>query len=92
MVGKSPKGEFAARTLKTKSKNARWKDRYYKRRMLHLDVKADPLEVLCRLEPSCLKRLEWNANSQTLPLENASEYNSLRTVSRLRLSYRAMVH
>ena len=44
MVGKSPKGEFSARTLKTKSKNARWKDRYFKRRMLHLDVKADPLE------------------------------------------------
>ncbi|MEM2133335.1 MAG: 30S ribosomal protein S12 [Candidatus Jordarchaeaceae archaeon] len=44
MVGESPKGEFAARILKTKSKKARWKDRYYKRRMLHLDVKADPLE------------------------------------------------
>ncbi len=44
MVGKSPKGEFAARTLSAKSKKARWKDRYYKRRMLRLDVKADPLE------------------------------------------------
>lgn len=44
MVGKSPKGEYSARTLKLKSKKARWKDRYYKRRMLHLDVKADPLE------------------------------------------------
>ncbi len=44
MVGESPKGEFAARILKKKSKKARWKDRYYKRRMLHLDVKADPLE------------------------------------------------
>ncbi|MEX2707302.1 MAG: 30S ribosomal protein S12 [Candidatus Freyrarchaeum guaymaensis] len=44
MVGKSPRGEFAARTLKAKSKAARWKDRYYKRRMLRLDVKADPLE------------------------------------------------
>ncbi|MGQ9721404.1 MAG: 30S ribosomal protein S12 [Candidatus Jordarchaeum sp.] len=44
MVGKSPKGEFAGRTLVAKSKKARWKDRYYKRRMLRLDVKADPLE------------------------------------------------
>jgi small subunit ribosomal protein S12 len=44
MVGKSPKGEYSARILKTKSKTARWKDRYFKRRMLHLDVKADPLE------------------------------------------------
>jgi small subunit ribosomal protein S12 len=41
---KSPTGEFAGRTLKKKRKKLRWKDRYYKRRMLRLDVKADPLE------------------------------------------------
>ncbi|MEM3526608.1 MAG: 30S ribosomal protein S12 [Candidatus Jordarchaeaceae archaeon] len=44
MVGESPRGEFSARILKLKNKRARWKDRYYKRRMLRLDVKADPLE------------------------------------------------
>ena len=41
---KSPTGEFAGRTLKKKRKKLRWKDRYFKRRMLRLDVKADPLE------------------------------------------------
>jgi len=41
---KSPKGEFAARKLITKRKHFRWKYRYFKRRMLGLDIKADPLE------------------------------------------------
>ncbi len=41
---KSPKGEFAARTLIKKSQKKRWKDIYYKRRMLGLKKKSDPLE------------------------------------------------
>jgi small subunit ribosomal protein S12 len=44
MSKKSPMGEFAARNLLEKRKQRRWKDRYYKRRMLRLDVKADPLQ------------------------------------------------
>lgn len=43
MGKKSPMGEFAARHLLEKRKQRRWKDRYYKRRMLRLDIKADPL-------------------------------------------------
>ncbi|MBS7605168.1 MAG: 30S ribosomal protein S12 [Candidatus Bathyarchaeia archaeon] len=43
-MAKKPKGEFAARKLKLRRKKFRWKDRYYKRRMLMLDEKADPLE------------------------------------------------
>jgi small subunit ribosomal protein S12 len=41
---KSPKGEYAAGLLMRKRKKLRWKDRYYKRRLLKLDIKADPLE------------------------------------------------
>ncbi|MHC1563891.1 MAG: 30S ribosomal protein S12 [Candidatus Hecatellaceae archaeon] len=37
-------GEFAARNLLKRRQRFRWSDRYYKRRMLGLDVKADPLE------------------------------------------------
>ena len=44
MGSKSPKGEFAARKLLAKRKKFRWSDIYYKRRMLRLDVKADPLK------------------------------------------------
>jgi len=44
MSSKSPKGEIAARKLAKKRKRFRWSSRYYKRRMLGLDVKADPLE------------------------------------------------
>jgi small subunit ribosomal protein S12 len=36
-------GEFAARKLIKKRKQFRWSDIYYKRRVLHLDIKADPL-------------------------------------------------
>jgi small subunit ribosomal protein S12 len=44
MGSKSPRGEFAARKLVKKRKKLRWSSMYYKRRMLMLDVKADPLE------------------------------------------------
>jgi len=44
MGSKSPTGEFAARQLVRKRKKFRWSDRYYKRRTLRLDVKADPLQ------------------------------------------------
>ncbi|RLI37115.1 30S ribosomal protein S12 [Candidatus Bathyarchaeota archaeon] len=44
MGSKSPKGEFAARKLILKRKKFRWSDRYYKRRILRLDVKSDPLQ------------------------------------------------
>ncbi|MEM4703578.1 MAG: 30S ribosomal protein S12 [Candidatus Bathyarchaeia archaeon] len=43
-MGKSPKGEFAARNLVKNRKKRRWSSRYYKRRMLRLDIKADPLQ------------------------------------------------
>lgn len=40
---KSPKGEYAARKLTQKRQEFKWSDRYYKRRLLRLDEKADPL-------------------------------------------------
>jgi small subunit ribosomal protein S12 len=43
-MGKSPRGLFAARKLLAKRRKLRWSQREYKRRMLKLDVKADPLE------------------------------------------------
>ena len=36
-------GEFAARKLVERRKQFRWSDMYYKRRLLRLDVRADPL-------------------------------------------------
>jgi small subunit ribosomal protein S12 len=41
---KSPKGLLAGRKLSEKRQSFRWSLRQYKRRMLKLDVKADPLE------------------------------------------------
>ena len=37
------RGEFAARKLLKRRQQFRWSDIYYKRRMLKLDVKSDPL-------------------------------------------------
>ena len=37
-------GEFSARKLRLKRKKFRWSDQNYKRKMLRLDIKADPLE------------------------------------------------
>ncbi len=44
MGSKSPRGEFAARKLLEKRNKLRWSSMYYNRKMLMLDVKADPLE------------------------------------------------
>ncbi len=44
MGRKSPKGMFAARKLVMKRKKFRWSDIKYRRRMMRLDEKADPLE------------------------------------------------
>jgi len=43
-MGKSPRGKFAARRLATNRKKRRWSSIYFKRRLLRLDVKSDPLE------------------------------------------------
>ncbi len=42
-MGSKTSGEFAGRKLNLRRKQFRWSDMYYKRRMLRLDVKADPL-------------------------------------------------
>ena len=44
MGSKAPKGELAARKLVEKRKRFRWSDVYYKRQMLRLDIKSDPLQ------------------------------------------------
>jgi small subunit ribosomal protein S12 len=43
-MGKVPRGEFAARKVRSKRQKFRWKSAQYKRRVLMLDEKADPLE------------------------------------------------
>lgn len=40
----SPRGEFAGRQMLHKRQNLRWSNKWYKRRKLGLDYKADPLE------------------------------------------------
>ncbi|MBM1154321.1 30S ribosomal protein S12 [archaeon] len=43
-MAKKPRGEFAARALIKHRRKFRWYDVYYKRRMLRLKEKFDPLE------------------------------------------------
>ena len=42
-MGSKTSGEFAGRKLIERRKQFRWSDMYYKRRMLKLDIKSDPL-------------------------------------------------
>jgi small subunit ribosomal protein S12 len=42
---KSPKGQFAARPLAKKRNKFRWSDRNYKRKVLRIKEKSDPLEA-----------------------------------------------
>jgi small subunit ribosomal protein S12 len=43
-MAKSPLGLFAGRVLKLKRKRSRWANKYYKRRVLLLDKKTNPME------------------------------------------------
>src|SRR5713226_7196661 len=43
-MARSPLGLFAGRVLRTKRNRGKWSNKYYKRRMLMLDTKANPLE------------------------------------------------
>ncbi|MBI2184926.1 MAG: 30S ribosomal protein S12 [Thaumarchaeota archaeon] len=43
-MGRSPRGELAARKLQLNRQRLKWSYKYYKRKMLMLDKKADPLE------------------------------------------------
>ncbi|MFQ6051520.1 MAG: 30S ribosomal protein S12 [Candidatus Hydrothermarchaeota archaeon] len=43
-MAKKSRGMHAARKLRSRRQKFRWKDIYYKRRMLRLDEKVDPLE------------------------------------------------
>lgn len=43
-MGRVPRGEFAARKVRSKRQRFRWKSAQYQRRVLRLDEKADPLE------------------------------------------------
>ena len=43
-MSKGSRGEFAARKLSSRQQRFRWKSAGYKRRVLRLDEKADPLE------------------------------------------------
>ena len=54
---KAPVGEFAARKLKLKRKKFRWKKADFKRRMLGLDIKVDPLEGAPQARGIVLKKV-----------------------------------
>ena len=65
-MGKSPLGLFAGRVLKAKKSRARWSEKYYKRRMLMLDKKANPLEGAPQARGIVLERLGSSQSSLTL--------------------------
>ncbi|KYK37079.1 MAG: 30S ribosomal protein S12 [Theionarchaea archaeon] len=73
---KGPRGEFAARSLENKRQKLRWKDIAYKRRMLKLDVKSDPLEGAPQARAIVLEKV---------PVEAKQPNSALRKCVRVQL-------
>ncbi len=73
---KGPRGEFAARSLEDKRQKLRWKDIAYKRRMLKLDVKSDPLEGAPQARAIVLEKV---------PVEAKQPNSALRKCVRVQL-------
>ncbi|MBU7015606.1 MAG: 30S ribosomal protein S12 [Theionarchaea archaeon] len=73
---KGPRGEFAARSLESKRQKLRWKDIAYKRRMLKLDVKSDPLEGAPQARAIVLEKV---------PVEAKQPNSALRKCVRVQL-------
>ena len=73
---KGPRGEFAARPLENKRQKVRWKDIAYKRRMLKLDVKSDPLEGAPQARAIVLEKV---------PVEAKQPNSALRKCVRVQL-------
>ncbi|KYK35816.1 MAG: 30S ribosomal protein S12 [Theionarchaea archaeon] len=73
---KGPRGEFAARALEDKRQKLRWKDIAYKRRMLKLDVKSDPLEGAPQARAIVLEKV---------PVEAKQPNSALRKCVRVQL-------
>ena len=73
---KGPRGEFAARALENKRQKLRWKDIEYKRRMLKLDVKSDPLEGAPQARAIVLEKV---------PVEAKQPNSALRKCVRVQL-------
>jgi len=64
-MAKTSSGMFAGRKLRKRRKAFRWAYAPYKRRMLGLDFKADPLEGAPKLGLSSSKRSALSADNLT---------------------------
>jgi small subunit ribosomal protein S12 len=73
---KGPRGEFAARALENKRQKLRWKDIMYKRRILNLDVRSDPLEGAPQARAIVLEKV---------PVEAKQPNSALRKCVRVQL-------
>src|SRR5213594_255589 len=56
-----PRGLYAARKLSDNRQESRWSDRYYKRRVLHLKEKSDPLEGAAQARGIVLEKVAIEA-------------------------------
>src|SRR5437870_12899938 len=78
------RGLFAARKLKGERQSRRWSDRYYKRRVLHLKEKSDPLERTPQAKGIVLEKVAIEAkqpNSALRKPEKVQLINNARQVT-----------
>jgi small subunit ribosomal protein S12 len=77
-MGKSPKGLYSVRSIQKKRKHFRWKYRYFKRRTLHLDVKADPLEGCPQARGIVLEKVGIEAKQPNSAIRKAVRVQLIR--------------
>ena len=61
-----PTGLFAARKLKKNRAKLRWSDRYYKRRILQLKKKSDPLEGVPQARGIVIEKADVESHVESL--------------------------
>jgi ribosomal protein uS12 len=92
----SPRGEFAARQVSNKRQRLRWSNKWYKRRKLGLDYKADPLEGAPQARGIVLEKVGVESKQPNSAIRKCvstttairTDYNGYMTMGELRRSPR----
>jgi small subunit ribosomal protein S12 len=72
------KGLYAARKLKKNRKNQLWSSRYYKRRVLHLKEKSDPLEGITQARGIVIEKVGIEAKQPNSAIRKCVKIQLIR--------------
>ena len=84
----SPRGEFAARQAQLKRQRLRWSNKWYKRRKLGLDYKADPLEGAPQARGIVLEKVGVESKQPNSAIRKCVRCQIVKNGKQVRLSFR----